>query len=263
MSSGKGFTFIFDLGDTLIDDPFETVLGDPGLRQDLRRRHEFLAEETVCDAFLANWRIANREIDFPFASHFAQEEPWIQAALRAAVPALKDPASVGPDLLSLYRARVADVVARQTQLPVLRDVMQWLRATGAAVWVASNDRAFATPSLLAWAGLDVYVDRIFVSESLSRTYPKAEKPNFEYFKAIVSAGGLDEANLARAVHIGDSELRDIAPARALGMTTVRYRAPTAGRAATWRDNAEVTAAHYAYSDRTLLKPILAQILDRT
>ena len=247
----------------LIDDPFETVLKDPGLKQGLRRLGDVLADEAVCDAFIANWRVANREIDFPFASHFGQEEPWIQSALRATVPELKDAASVGPAILSLYRARVADAVARQPQLPVLKEALQWLREIGAAVWVASNDRAFATPSLLAWAGLDDCIDKIFVSEALSRIYPKAEKPNVEYFKAIVSAGGLDETDLARVIHIGDSELRDIAPARACGMTTVRYLAPTLGRAAAWRDNADATAAHYAYSDRALLKSTLAQILDRT
>jgi FMN phosphatase YigB (HAD superfamily) len=260
VTSASQYTFIFDLGDTLIDDPFDVVLSDSRLVEGLRQQVPCLADQAICDTFIAHWRTANREIDFQFASHFAQEEPWIQSALQATALCSKDAETSGPAVLSIYRALLGDAISRQTHLPLLRDTLHWLRAAGGNVWVASNDRSFATPSFLRWAGLDRYVEKTFVSEGLSRKFPKAEKPNIEFFSAIVSLGGLSGGDMRRVVHIGDSELRDIIPARTCGMTTVRYLAPRSRSSSSWRDSADDTIADYSYSDRSDLKKTLERVI---
>jgi FMN phosphatase YigB (HAD superfamily) len=210
----------------------------------------------VCDRFLAAWQIANRTIDFPFASHFLQEPPWIDSALDAASVA----GDSGPAILALYRTHVAHAVASQPQLPLLRGIFEWLRANGVPIFVASNDRAFATPAMLRWAGFDRYVQRVFVSEALSQSYPGAEKPNVEFFTAIARHEGWTHADLARVAYIGDSEARDVIPASASGMVAVRYLVRRQDGGSGWRDDSAATAARYSYDDRAGMKPVLSRVL---
>ncbi len=249
---------MFDLGDTLIDDPFATVLSSPRFRRDLQTQIRSLTADTACNRFLAAWDMANRSIDFPFASHFLQEPPWIEAALQAAE--LGQGSDTGPAILSIYRAHVADAIASQAQLPLLRGVFEWLHGSNVTVAVASNDRAFATPAMLRWAGLETFVRRVFVSETLSREFPKAEKPNVEFFTAIAQLEGWMRADLRRVAYIGDSEARDVVPARASGMVTVRYRVKRADGGSGWRDESASTAADYCYDDRADMRAILSRVL---
>jgi FMN phosphatase YigB (HAD superfamily) len=219
---------LFDLGDTLIDDPFDAALA---LLAEAPDREVRDLAPALRSELLATWRQANREVDHPFASHFVQEEVWpLHALLR-----LRDRGALPPDevplrsasLLAVYRRCVREVISCQQQLPTLRAALTALAADGVALGVASNDREYATRAMLRWAELDRDLTWIVTSEGLSMHHPSAEKPSPAFFTAALAATGRTMDAWRTCVYVGNSERNDIAPARALGFRTVRYRSSRA------------------------------------
>ena len=188
---------LFDLGDTLIDDPFDAALA-------------LLAEAP------------DREV--------RDLAPALRSLLR-----LRDRGALPPDevplrsasLLAVYRRCVREVISCQQQLPTLRAALTALAADGVALGVASNDREYATRAMLRWAELDRDLTWIVTSEGLSMHHPSAEKPSPAFFTAALAATGRTMDAWRTCVYVGNSERNDIAPARALGFRTVRYRSSRA------------------------------------
>lgn len=250
---------LFDLGATLIDDPFEDVLS----RLEEADYEPLGLPAGVFARLLDAWRAENRETNHPFASHFLQEEVWPARALlrihaetgtpsHAALPVLASA------LLHGYRLRLAAAIARQPQLPAFRSMFDGLQARGITVGVASNDRELATRAMLAWAGLDRDLPYVFTSEGLSATVPGAEKPSPRFFEAALAAIG--PAAWRMRVYVGDSEQNDIVPARDLGFATVRYRSPRPQPAVMWRDDTDRTVGDAACVEPGCLLETILRLL---
>lgn len=177
---GTRIFVLFDLGGTLIFDPFFEVLS---------RRERDLRAGRIRSPFPSN-RIGtfpedratvNNELNFPFAAHFLQEEVFIwQTILRRIEdvdPAVRaDLPVVIAELLVAYRSLARKVVAEQSHLGLLRKILAWLTDRGATLGVASNDREYGTQALLARAGLAPFFRFVFTSEGLSQRHEGAENP---------------------------------------------------------------------------------------
>jgi FMN phosphatase YigB (HAD superfamily) len=255
---------LFDLGGTLIDDPFEDVLIliDPFLRAEFTNRN--IGEDAVAE-FLANWREANLKSDHPFASHFLQEETWITEALlhlhrSRAVPPIQEIPVLSLTILGKYRDLAATQIGGQSQLPILRQLLQWLKTPETVVGVASNDREFATRTMLIWADLERFMDCVFASEGLSRKYAGAEKPAREFFLAIFAALNRPISSWNRVFYVGDSEKNDIIPAHSLGIRTVRFINKSNPINASWIDKTLTSVADYRCNERAQLQEIFRNAL---
>lgn len=251
---------IFDVGGTLIDDPFVRVID--------RMRNEGRAylplEAKGRSAFFDHWNRENRDFDFPFASHFAQEESWVVRSLNhvrseQGVPEPRDIPMIAPAVLRRYRQLARKDLQAQRQLPLLRRLFKWLSSMGVVVCIGSNDRDWATRAMLDWVGLAPFVDRVFTSEGLSEKHPGAEKPNPKFFRAMLLELERSLEGWSKVVYVGDSEERDIKPAKALGITTVRYlgRPPYQSPWAHWSPR---SVADYRVRDRSELQRTLQEIL---
>lgn len=256
---------LFDNGGTLTDDPFAATL------EQLRDRKAFddLAAlglpAAAQEPLLAAWAEENDRVTFPFACHYLQEEFWIaRALLRCSGPGGPvDPAAV-PELaariLRRYRTAARTVLAAQPQHSTVAAVMTQLKHAGCAVGVASNDRAFATPAIVAWTGYDALVDIIVTSEGMSSPAERVEKPDPLFFSralAMMRAAGIDAE---RVVYVGDSEVNDVETAKAMGLTTVRYINPLNPRSRAWLDHRTTTAADYSYRGFADMPALFARIL---
>lgn len=219
-------TICFDLGGTLIDDPFPDATEE--LKQEVQNGTVlFPFSSKLVDEFFEAWTEHNRSFDFPFASHYLQEEVWL---IRAAI-SIDSNHNLGmggvlpfriPVLLSRYRAIAARKVALQPQLPMIRSVIKSLRLDGHCVGVASNDREFATRALLSWAELKADLNFVFTSEGLSEKFPGAEKPAAEFFQGIQYELAARDNLRFPMIYLGDSETGDIIPSLKEGWIAVRF-----------------------------------------
>lgn len=250
------------MGGTLIDDPFERAV--EAMRHERVRRSYLPLEAEQQEAFFDVWLRENRRYDFPFASHFLQEESWIVRSLnrvhsRMGAPEPSDIPMLCPAILRRYRELARSDLQSQEQLPSLRRLFKWLSSKGVVTCIGSNDRDYATRAMLDWAGLAPLVDHIFTSEKLSEKHLRAEKPDPEFFRAIFAELKRPKGRWRHVAYIGDSEERDIIPAKALGITTVRYlgRPPYQSRWARWSPR---SVADYKVKHRMELRETLLKIL---
>jgi FMN phosphatase YigB (HAD superfamily) len=219
-------TICFDVGGTLIDDPFPDTVRAVAA-EIAGGELPFPFPLHFLEEFTHLWMEENWNYDFPFASHFLQEEVWLaRAALklddsrqlnrRAQFP------TILPLILGRYRALAKEKIAQQPQLEVMQAALRALLDDGHQLGVASNDRDFATRAMLAWARLDAEFNFAFTSEALSQRYPGAEKPALEFFRAIQSE--LRSSNKWRPpfIYVGDSETKDIIPALKEGWMPIRF-----------------------------------------
>ncbi len=241
---------LFDLGGTLIFDPFAEVLSR--LEEDLRAgrtRSPFPAD--AVGRFLEDWARVNNELNFPFAAHFLQEEAFIWQAILGRIedvePAARaDLPLVLAELLLAYRSLARRAIAEQAHLPALRAMLADLTGRGVVLGVASNDREYATRALLAWSGLAPSFRFVFTSEGLSRRYEGAEKPSPVFFEAVKREAGIAPGQ-DRCYYVGDDEKRDVETPRACGFGTIRLLVE-AGSAKSWVDDpAHSSADHVARS----------------
>lgn len=263
---GTRIFVLFDLGGTLIFDPFPEVLSR--LERDLRAgriRSPFPANRI--GMFLDDWATVNNEVNFPFAAHFLQEEVFIwQTILRRIEnvdPAVRaDLPLVIVELLVAYRSLAREVVAGQPHLGMLRKILAGLTDRGVTLGVTSNDREYATRALLAWAGLAPFFRFVFTSEGLSQRQDGAEKPSPVFFDAVKR-----EARLASMTgqapcpcyYVGDDEKRDVETPRACGFTTIRLLVE-AGSAKSWVDDPPRSAADHVVRSLDELAHLFQRIL---
>ncbi len=242
-------TICLDLGGTLIDDPFCTALKI--LKQEMRDGSlPCPFPSRLIDSLFDAWAEENWNYNFPFASHFLQEEVWLA---RAAFSTNKSnsleldghlPAWL-PTILRRYREVASQVISKQPQLPFLRATIKRLRNEGHAVGVASNDRAFATSAMLTYAQIKTELNFIYTSEWLSRQHPGAEKPAAEFFRAICVELEQVGISTSQLIYVGDSELNDIVPVLKVGWLPVRFFNANQP-AATWLVTSNSTIARISY-----------------
>ena len=205
---------VFDKGNTLLMDPFDAVM-------------ELKAEEfgDICRSYkmyilgseLAEyWTLANKEINYPFAGHFTQEEPIIQEALsklgRDFGFPRKQTAFIAPELLIAYRVGVEEVIRKDPRTAEVRQTLQELRERGHILGVFSNDRIAGLDMELAWMGLDGMFEYAETSESTG-----FEKPDPGVYRHILAHFQLLPERVA---YVGDDPVRDIEAAKKAGLKAV-------------------------------------------
>jgi FMN phosphatase YigB (HAD superfamily) len=254
---------LFDVGGTLINDPFPEALkrigettkpADVGLDRSM---------QTAFGRLLDAWKKENSSYNFPLASHFLQEEIWIIRALRAVFEDTLDVGDVpivAARLLTRYRTHVREVVAAQKQIPDICRCMEFLLKQDVAIGVASNDRDFATRSMLSWAGLSGYLQWVFTSEGISTPQQQIEKPQELFFQKIEEKIIADKGAITGKIYVGDHELNDVEIPGRLGYTTIRFFNRLNPADATWLDHRTKTQASYSYDDPAELATLLEEAL---
>ena len=254
---------LFDLGGTLMFDPFPEVLSR--LERAMRAGHTpspFPAGAIA--AFMAEWTGVNNRMNFPFAAHFLQEEVFIWQAILRRIddvdPSARAdlPIMIG-ELLVAYRQVARQVIGEQGHLVTLREMLSGLAERGVTLGVASNDREYATQALLAWTGLAPFFRFVFTSEGLSQRYDGAEKPSPVFFDAVRREVGAAADHDAGCYYIGDDEKRDVETPRACGFTTIRLLTAV-DPAKTWVDNPARSSADHVARSVDDLNALLERIL---
>jgi len=255
---------LFDLGGTLINDPFPDAM--TRLRESTNPQDVGLNDlsEFAFEKLLEAWKEENASFNFPLASHFLQEEVWIIRAFRAIATIYAVRPGILPmiaaRLLERYREHARDVVASQLQLPHVRESLEILLKHDAKIGVASNDRDFATRSMLSWAQLDSYFHWIFTSEGLSTPEQQIEKPQELFFSRIEQAIVATDGAIGKRIYVGDNELNDVEIPRRLGYVTVRYINKSNPADAVWLDHRTTTSASYQYDDPQQLPALIKTIV---
>lgn len=99
--------------------------------------------------------------------------------------------------------------------PDVRDALRELRACGVRIVLAGNQPERRTAQLQA---LELAVDDVVTSEELG-----AEKPSPAFFTAVLTRLGIDAADAARVLYVGDRVDNDVLPAIEAGMATCWVR----------------------------------------
>src|SRR3990170_8025201 len=105
----EGSSIVFDWGNTLVFDPFDTLLPIVSEKAVAIAQDRFqlgLDKKRFSEA----WGNANSVLNFQFASHFSQEEPWIQAGLKEAGVPDDIRVLLGPQILAEYRSSFRDLL---------------------------------------------------------------------------------------------------------------------------------------------------------
>jgi HAD superfamily hydrolase (TIGR01549 family) len=205
----------FDYGNTLVSDPFERVMKLKSL--DFVRVLEANGYEVYGRKFVKAWAKTNRNVNYPYCSHFSQEIPLIKALLESLGVKKNDRNKLSQPLLATYRSGLKYVMKNDKGITHARDVLAELRRRGKRMMILSNERMDTIDVQLRWTGLWRYFDRIIVSERL-----KAEKPDQRMFTYMMKAFGMPKE---RILYVGDDPERDIKPAKALGMKAVMLEQP--------------------------------------
>jgi len=90
-----------------------------------------------------------------------------------------------------------------------------LRERGKRLAVMSNDRSYATPTLLKWMGLADRFGHVIASEETGH-----EKPASQVFEALIARLGLSPERIA---YIGDDTVRDMAAGQRAGLKVILWR----------------------------------------
>jgi HAD superfamily hydrolase (TIGR01549 family) len=216
---------VFDQGNTLIMDPFLKVMDlQKSIFQEVCRGNG--VNVNVFDLEEA-WKNANREVDYPFCTHFTQEEPVIQFALRnLSVP--EDTAAIlGPDLLREYRNGLKKVIVGDPLTKEVKSTLESLAAGGKKLGVFSNDRIIGLGLLLRTMGIRSLFQYIETSEEIG-----IEKPDPRVFERMIKFFQTDPQNIT---YVGDDPIRDIDPAKSLGLKAILYKVDPEQYTVSWRD----------------------------
>ena len=202
----------FDMGNTLTWSPLPDVLQNAATA--FSSALEAFDVHIPPDRLTEAWATADREVNYPFATHFLQEEPFVQSALsRLAVPAPAR-ALAGPRLLRMCREEIRKVLGER-DVSELVGALQALQAKAKRLAVLSNDRSYTTPTLLKWLGLDGYFSTVLVSEDIG-----CEKPDPRMFQALIEAVDMPPERIA---YIGDDTVRDVQAGQRAGLKTILWR----------------------------------------
>jgi HAD superfamily hydrolase (TIGR01549 family) len=99
--------------------------------------------------------------------------------------------------------------------PDVRDALRELRSCGVRIVLAGNQPRRRTAQLQA---LELTVDDVVTSEELG-----AEKPSPAFFTAVLTRLGIEAADAARVLYVGDRVDNDVLPAIEAGMSTCWVR----------------------------------------
>ena len=222
-----GNSIVFDWGNTLVFDPFDTLLPTVTERAVVIARdifHVDLDREKFADA----WASANSTLNFQFASHFSQEEPWIQAGLKGAGISDNIRALLAPHILAEYRNSFRDLLQSDPRKEELKETLEALHNRGKHLAVLSNDRSFTPVATLTWLGVANFFDHFLTSEEIG-----VEKPDPRVFEVASERFGRP---ISDVIYVGDDPIRDVQCAHRAGAKAILYVPPEQYRSTkSWRD----------------------------
>jgi HAD superfamily hydrolase (TIGR01549 family) len=222
-----GSSVVFDWGNVLVFDPFGDLLPQVSQKAVDVAKASFNFELNQ-NAFANAWSKANSELNFPYASHFSQEEPLIQAGLKDANVPAEIRALLAPIILVSYRQCFKELLEKDPRKQELRQTLEELRNRGKHLAVLSNDRSFTPRSTLKWLGVVDLFDHFLTSEEI-----KIEKPDPRVFEVAAEHFGKPVSDI---IYVGDDPVRDVVCAHQAGVKSILYVPPEKYRSSTsWRD----------------------------
>ncbi|MDI6826068.1 MAG: HAD family hydrolase [Candidatus Aenigmarchaeota archaeon] len=202
---------IFDYGNTLVFDPFEDILD--------RRLVKFVSsvvrksENKVREAFIQ----ANKEINYPYVTHFALEEPIVWRALEKLGVKPSESAFLALEIIKVYRTEYKKMLKSYKRKKEIENTLNYLRGNGKRLGVISNGRAIDLYSILEWLGIRKYFDFTISSEEAG-----VEKPDKRIFLKMLN---FFKQKPEKCVYVGDDPLRDMPTPKKLGMKMILYKPP--------------------------------------
>jgi len=213
---------LFDYGNTLLLDPFVSIL-----RTKANEAIQVIEAEGMKlerKELIRAWIQANNETDYPYISHFYQEEKIIQNLLKE----LKIPQKsiLVNKLLRIYRDGFRESIVTDKESERTRQLLLSLKSMGLRLGVLSNERKRFLKIGLSYLCIDDILDFALSSEELG-----IEKPKVEFYQTALAMLHLIPE---KTLYVGDDPSRDIMPAARAGLKTVlclqprKYSTP-------WRD----------------------------
>lgn len=221
----KAEAVIFDYGNTLLLDPFGKVLDLKAY--DFLKVMERNGYEVSGKRLTDSWGRVNRDVNYPFCSHFSQESPLIEKALERMGVKEKDRRRIAGQLLAVYRTGLKQVIKKDERLEEVRRVLGILRDRRKRLYMLSNERADSLSMQVSWAGLAGFFEKAVASETVG-----IEKPDPRIFRHMLNVAGLPEG---KVVYVGDDPERDIKAPKSLGMGAILLRLPEGMSVKAWRD----------------------------
>lgn len=223
----RGQSIVFDWGNTLVFDPFDTLAPQVSESAAVFAKERFGFSIDPAKFFEA-WSKSNSELNFQFASHFSQEEPWIQHGLRLSGVPEEIRALLGPDILAQYRLAFKHLLETDPRKEELRDTLEQFQKRGKHLAVISNDRSFTPRATLTWLGVVDLFDHFLTSEEIG-----IEKPDPKVFEVAAKKFGRPIEDI---IYVGDDPIRDVQCAHKAGAKAVLYVPPEKYRSSkSWRD----------------------------
>jgi HAD superfamily hydrolase (TIGR01549 family) len=202
---------IFDYGNTLIYDPFIDILTDDFLRFVSFKVNR--SREKVRDALIK----ANREINYPHATHFAQEEPMIWHALETLGIDAPSRLFLSLEILRKYREGYKKVIKRYVKKGEIKSIFEYLFKKGKRLGIISNGRTVDLYTVLELLKIRKYCEFTLSSEEFG-----IEKPDKRIFTHMLK---LFKIPAKKALYVGDDPTRDTVPTKILGMKMILCKPP--------------------------------------
>jgi len=208
-------TVVFDYGNTLVFDPFENIVKNKleDFKNILKKFGYKFSNKRVFEV----WYNANKNINYPHITHFAQEKPIIIDALKKLNIKPSDMLSIASRFLTTYRKELEHVYRNDKRNKELKDTLNYLKNKGKTMAVLSDGRQFDVNNAVKWCGISKYFDLIVSSEKVG-----VEKPDKKAFEYVLN--GLRKLP-ENTVYIGDNPMRDVEGAKKLGMKTILFIPP--------------------------------------
>lgn len=224
----RGNSIVFDWGNTLVLDPFDDLKDKVGQVSVGLAKKNF-GFDLDKNLFIDAWSESNNNLSFQFASHFSQEEPFIQAGLLGAGVPAEIRALLGPAILLEYRKSFKELLLNSPRKEGVRSTLEGLRLRGKHLAVISNDRRFTPESSLTWLGVVDLFDHFLTSEEIG-----IEKPDPRIFDVASKRFGQP---LSDIIYVGDDPIRDVETAHKAGVKAILYVPPEKYRSNnSWRRN---------------------------
>lgn len=239
---------IFDWGNTLCLNPFYRTLE--------LKMNEFLKilndKEYPIDKekLIDSWSKADKDIIFPHASHFFQEEKIIRQCLKNMGVKPEHIRTMWKEFMDVYRNGLKHVMSSDPHVQEVKSTLEFLKSKGKKLGIFSNERMGNVETWLEWVGIPkewfVYV--------LSSEDVDISKPDLRVFGLI--ADRIEEP-VTKCVYVGDNPVKDINPALGYGMKAILYRVPDEfKKTSSENDYSQVSTPDVMIYNITLLKDII-------
>jgi HAD superfamily hydrolase (TIGR01549 family) len=198
---------IFDLGN-LISDPFDRVmeLKSKEIKDILENTNTPVKKEELVRA----WADANKSANYAYASHFFQETQIISKALEKIKIPKQNADQLASQLIPIYRDGLRMVIKNDKMKNEVKDVLEFLKSKNKKIAVISSEKSNAVKSMIKWADLEKYFDRVVSTEEIG-----FEKINLTTFRYMLNTLG---TRVSGTVYVGSKN--DIEPAKMTGLKTV-------------------------------------------